>query len=93
MAKKPRMPLPWQPSPYDESITMAIKALASGNASEGQQKRALEWIVKIVCGTYDQPYRPGEDGRRETDFACAKMFVGQQIIKQINLVAAPAPQQ
>lgn len=80
--KKPTVQ-PWLPAPYDEGDTYAIKALAAGVANEGQQKRALKWIIENLCGTYDQPYRP--DGDRDTVFACAKMFVGQQIVKQINV--------
>ncbi len=86
MAKKAmRLPtrLPWHPAPYDEAISAAIKALAAGNANEGQQQRALNWIVHTLCGTYDQPYRP--DSERDTVFACAKMFVGQQIVKQMKI--------
>lgn len=83
-SRKPA-PRPWHPAPYSDVDTLAIKALAAGNANEGQQQRALKWIVETLCGTYDQPFRPGEDGRRETDFACGKMFVGQQIVKQIKL--------
>jgi hypothetical protein len=84
MSKKPA-PKPWHPAPYSDADTLAIKALHEGNANEGQQRRALKWIIETLCGTYDQPFRPGEDGARETDFACAKMFVGQQIVKQIKL--------
>lgn len=81
---KKRAPQPWHPAPYEDADTMALKALAAGNANEGQQRRALDWIVHSLCGTYDQPYRPGEGGDRDTVFACAKQFVGQQIVKQIN---------
>lgn len=92
MAKRPT-PQPWHPAPYDEADTGAIKALMAGNANAGQQQRALNWIVNVLCGTYDQPYRPGEGGDRDTVFACAKMFVGQQIVKQTKLTtsAKPAP--
>lgn len=92
MSKK-AAPQPWHPAPYIDLDTMAIKAVAAGNASEGQQKRALDWIIRTLCGTYDQPYRPGEGGDRDTVFACAKQFVGQQIVKHINvpLPAKPAP--
>lgn len=65
---------------------MALKALAAGNANEGQQQRALNWIVYTLCGTYDQPYRP--DSERDTVFACAKQFVGQQIVKQLKLTTS-----
>lgn len=78
--KKPTVQ-PWHPAPYEPADVHAIHALMAGVANEGQQKRALGWIVNTLCGTYDQPYRPGEGGDRDTVFACAKMFVGQQIVK------------
>lgn len=76
-------PLPWQPAPYDETITSAIKALSSGTANEGQQQRALKWIVEVLCGTYDMSYRSQSD--RDTTFAEGKRFVGNQIVKQLKL--------
>lgn len=85
MAKRKR--LPWQPADYEKADTAALKALLAGNANEGQQQRALDWIVNDLCGTYDQPYCPGEGGDRDTVFACAKQFVGQQIVKQLNLTS------
>lgn len=77
---------PWHPAPYDQdgADTMAIKALAAGKANEGQQKRALDWIIKTLCGTYDLSWRPGIDGARVTDFAEGKRHVGLQLIKHIN---------
>lgn len=77
---------PWHPAPYEEADVYAIKALVAGVASEGQQKRALDWIVNTLCGTYDQPYRPGDGGDRDTVFACAKMHIGQQIVKLTKIV-------
>lgn len=86
MSKRPAaVPGPWLPAPYDDDDTRAVKALAAGKASESQQQRALRWIINSACGTYDQPFRPGEGGARDTDFACGKQFVGQQIVKQINM--------
>jgi len=89
VAKKPA-PQPWHPAPYEDIDTMAIKALAAGVASAGQQKRALDWIITRLCGTYDQPFRPGAGGDRDTVFACAKQHVGQQIVKQINVALPPS---
>jgi hypothetical protein len=63
---------------------MAIKALATGTANAGQQKRALDWIITKACGTYDMSFRPGADGERETAFAEGKRHVGLQIVKHIN---------
>ena len=80
MSKKPT-PQPWHPAPYEPGDTAAIKALAR----DEKHARALNWILNSLCGTYDQPYRPGEGGDRDTVFACAKQFVGQQIVKHINM--------
>lgn len=82
MSKKPAHQ-PWHPAPYDPdgADTMAIKALAAGKASEGQQKRALDWIIKTLCGTYDLSFRPGPDGERDTAFAEGKRHVGLQLVK------------
>lgn len=74
-----------EPSEYDDSDIRAIHALAAGKASEGQQKQAIEWIVHKAARTHDLAYRPGEDGRRETDFALGRAFVGQQILKMLLL--------
>ncbi len=83
--KKPAVQ-PWHPAPYEDADVYAIKALAAGVASADQQKRALGWVINTLCGTYDMPYRPGEGGDRDTVFACAKMYVGQQIVKLTKLV-------
>ena len=66
---------PWIPVGYDEALTGAVKALASGTANADQRQRAL--------------YRPGEDGRRDTDFHEGRRFVGNQIVKQLKLTTAP----
>jgi len=78
---------PWAPVPYGKPEVACIQALAAGNATPEMQRRALKWIVEIAAGYYDLSFRPGEDGRRETDFAEGKRFVGAQIVKmtQLNL--------
>jgi hypothetical protein len=75
---------PWHPAPYDDADTYAIKALAAGVANEGQQKRALDWIINTLCGTYDLSYRPESD--RDTAFAEGKRHVGLQLVKQVKLI-------
>lgn len=86
MAKQPRIIPAYQPAPYDEYICNATRAMFSGNASEGQQKAFMRWLIEDCCLTYDQPFRPGQDGERDTAFACGRMFVGQQIRKVAKLV-------
>jgi hypothetical protein len=84
--KKPPAIQPWMPAPYDEADTYAIKALMAGKASEGQQQRALSWIINTLCGTYDLSFRPGEGGDRDTVFAEGKRHVGMQLVKMTKLV-------
>lgn len=83
--KKGRIVGAHEPADYEPHIIGAIKALASGNANESQQKNALAWIINEAAKTYDQPFRPGADGDRDTAFACGRMFVGQQIVKVMKL--------
>lgn len=84
---------PWKPVPYDDIDVAALKALAAGVANEGQQKRALRWIVETAAHTYDLSYRPGPDGDRDTAFAEGSRFVGQQVVKLINMPAKPAQEE
>lgn len=82
MKKIPRKE-PYHPAEYDLADIMAIKALAVGEASPEQQKRAMQWLVEIVCGTYDLSYKPDSD--RNTAFAEGKRFIGLQIVKAVRL--------
>lgn len=74
---------PWKPSPCEKADVYALKALASGSASEGQQKRALHWILNVACGVPDTTYFP--DSQRDSDFAAGKRFVGLEIVALINM--------
>ena len=76
---------PWKPAPYEPADAAALQALAQGSATADQQKRALDWLVKKCCRTYDLSYRPGEEGRRDTDFAEGRRSVGLQIVTLLNL--------
>lgn len=76
-------PEPWKPADYEIADAAAIQAVAHGRASEDQQRRAFHFIVHAICGNYDLPYRPAS--ARDTDFALGKMFVGQQLVKFVNL--------
>lgn len=79
-------PAPWKPFQWQPPEVAAIQALNRGDATADQQKRALEYIINDLAGTYDLSYRPGsEEGRRDTDFAEGKRFVGSQIVKALKL--------
>lgn len=82
---------PWRPpqdcngNPLtDVTHVAAIKALQSGSATADQQQRALDFIIRIVCGTYEEPFCPGEDGRRSTDYALGKRRVGTYLVSLLN---------
>lgn len=76
---------PWKPAPYMIADATAMQALQAGTATAEQQKRALRWIVHGAAATYDISFRPGaEDGRRNTDFAEGRRWVGLQIVKLLN---------
>lgn len=62
---------------YTKADALALRSLAAGKANEGQQKAALDYIIRILCGTYDFPYRPDQ---RLTDIALGRMRVGQDIV-------------
>lgn len=55
----------------------ALQALSRGEALPHQQKRALEFIIHSLCGTYDMHYH---DNERSTTFALGRAFPGQQIV-------------
>jgi len=62
---------------YTKADVLALRSLRAGKANEGQQKEALDYIIRVLCGTYDFPYRPDS---RLTDIALGRMRVGQDII-------------
>lgn len=68
--------------PFESADAFALQAVAAGAASEGQQKRALDWIVRYAGMTHDNPFRPGRDG--STEFMCGRQFVGQAIIEVLK---------
>jgi hypothetical protein len=76
---------PWLPAPYELADVGAIQALARGDAPPDAQKRALRWIIENAAGTYEQSYRPGPEGERDTAFAEGRRHVGLNIVKLLKL--------
>lgn len=85
MAKKP-VPPPHLRAPYNDDDIRAIRALAAGNASETQQKRALNWIVNGACGYYELSFQSGPDSAQVTAFAEGRRYAGAQVVKLTKLV-------
>jgi len=80
------------PAEYGLPEASAWQAIARGEANKDQQILALRWLLNGPCGLHDLQYRPGENGRRDTDFACGKRYVGQQVVKLININIAALQQ-
>lgn len=89
MAIKPKAPAllkPWQLPPIDAADIFALQALANGNANAVQQKRALEFVVSGLAEEHRMSFYPGgDDGRRASDFAEGKRWVGSQIRRILKL--------
>ena len=77
IAQSPAVPAEWELADAD-----AIQALMRGDADEGQQQRAVKWIVEQAAGTYQFHYYAGD---RDTAFALGRAFVGQQIVKMTKM--------
>jgi hypothetical protein len=60
----------------------AIKAIARGNATEEQQRRAVKVIIEQIASTYDMSFHP--ENARATDFSEGKRHVGRMIVGIIN---------
>ncbi len=77
---------PWYPKPYGLGDAAAVKNVAAGTATQEQQRHAMQYIIQVLCATYDMSYRPGDaDGRRDTDFAEGARNVGLQLVKLVNI--------
>ena len=72
-----------KPPKYERHHVAAFQALAHGTAEPQQQKIAMAYLLGTLCCIQDMSYRP--DSERETVFAEGRRFVGQQIVKFLQL--------
>ena len=89
-SRVPRKPIPgapkreaWHPPDWEIPDAAALQALARGTATEEQQRRALQYVIENICGTYDMSFRSGRPD--DSAFAEGKRFVGLQIVKLLKL--------
>lgn len=73
-------PLYFDLSNVNNQVKAAFQNMAKGIANEGQQQLVMDYIIYDLCGYYDISFRPGDDGRRETDFSEGKRWVGAKIV-------------
>jgi len=83
-------PRPDKPAAFEDDDVHAVQALFRGSANDGQQKRAIAWILEHACKVKDLPWVAGGlEGQRATDFAYGRKFAGHQILKMLELRIAP----
>lgn len=71
---------PWQMPRIEDADIFALQAVANGSANSAQQQRAYEYVLRSLCETERMTFWPGgEDGKRATDFAEGKRWVGLQL--------------
>jgi hypothetical protein len=75
---------PWQMPRIADADIFALQALARGEASAAQQQRAFDCVVRTLCETDRMTFwlnrdLGADDGRRATDFAEGKRWVGLQL--------------
>lgn len=78
--RKEQASAPWQLPVTENPDIFALQAVAKGIANESQQKQAWDYITRKLCETDRMSFWPGgDDGRRATDFAEGKRWIGIQL--------------
>lgn len=76
---------PWDTAIFDVADANAVQALARGEATGDQQKRALSWIINRCCLVGKLPFATdAEGGERGTNVLLGRQFVGNQIMRLAN---------
>lgn len=83
MLKPKQPPAGIVPPHMTEEDYVNMLAVLDKRATPQQAKSAVEWIMREAARVQDQPFMlGGEDGRRATDFAAGRMYVGH-LIRQL----------
>jgi hypothetical protein len=80
--------LPWRLSLNNILLAdvYALQALERGQANAAQQQRAIAFVVYELCAVDRMSFYPGaEDGRRASDFAEGKRWVGCYLRRILKL--------
>lgn len=67
---------------YDNADLAAMKALQAGVATEGQQKRALDWFLYQAARISHVSYVPGDDAG--TMFNEGRRFAGLVVVQLLK---------
>jgi hypothetical protein len=75
---------PWRPVECSPEDIGALQAMYRGAAEPYQQKRVLDFIIEL-SRNHGAQYFPGENGRRDTDFALGRAFVADQLVTLLKV--------
>jgi hypothetical protein len=75
--------------PYDEAVAYAVKAVAAGKAVEAQQRLVVDWLIRIACRTYEDPFDP--ESSETTTYMLGRRSVGQAVANLISMPASKIP--
>lgn len=74
---------PFFAAPWEVADASAFQALQRGDASPEQQKRALDWLIRVGAATYNTTFFPGAPDA--SAFAEGRRFVGTEIVKLLAI--------
>jgi len=78
------------PAVMTEEDHVNMIAVVTGQSTPAQAKAAMEWVMREASRVTDQAFMlGGEDGRRATDFAAGRQYVGH-LIRELMLPATVA---
>lgn len=83
---------PWLAPACDPADVYAVQAVYNGRATPEQQRRALDFVMKDVCGINRSTFVPGPDGRA-SDLAQGKQLVGHIIASLLTIRVNPQGEQ
>lgn len=74
------------PAPYEPVVAAGLKAMGTGTASEHQQRKVLDWLLRGAAGIGSQSFRGGDP--YATAFAEGRRHVGIQIMLLMEMKEA-----
>jgi hypothetical protein len=83
---------PWMPPDRDDAVIWATLAFSKGKATETQQMLLWDWMMYFTGASdeyADLSFRPGEEGRRATDFAEGKRCIGLGLRSNVHPLRRP----
>jgi hypothetical protein len=67
-----------KPAAYDKDVLYAVRALFEGKASEGQQKRFMQWLMFNACHIGMSSFAASD---RDMVFSEGERWIGLQIAR------------